>query len=112
LLGGAGGTLVAPGVGTIGGAIGGAELGGAAGAAAGSAAGNAAGQAFCPDDDEEDCYSRWKKEDGRCWQWKGLGMRHVNACKSRAAHRRNLCNSGVPESEQPPEYNPFLDYPR
>jgi RHS repeat-associated protein len=51
-LGGGGGTLVAPGVGTVGGAIGGAELGGAAGAAAGSAVGNAVGNALCPEDDD------------------------------------------------------------
>ena len=54
-MGGAGGTLVAPGVGTIGGAIGGAELGGAAGATAGSAAGNATGNALCPDNNEPKC---------------------------------------------------------
>jgi hypothetical protein len=115
LLGGGGGTLVAPGFGTIGGAIGGAELGGAAGAAAGSAAGNAAGQAFCPDDDDDDfCYNRWEQEDSRCWQWKGLGMRVVKACQARAAHRRNLCNGngGRPDPGEPPEYNPFVDYPR
>ncbi|MGQ0594870.1 MAG: RHS repeat domain-containing protein, partial [Gammaproteobacteria bacterium] len=115
LLGGGGGTLVAPGVGTIGGAIGGAEFGGAAGAAAGSAAGNAAGRAFCPDDDDDDfCYKRWEQEDARCWQWKGLGMRVVRACQVRAADRRNLCNGngGKPNPSEPPEYNPFVDYPR
>lgn len=115
LVGGAGGTLVLPGVGTVGGAIGGADVGGAAGATAGSTAGNAAGRAFCPDDNSNDfCYKRWEKEDSRCWQWKGLGMRVVSACQSRAAHRRNLCkgNGGKPNPDEPPEYNPFVDYPR
>ena len=69
----------------------------------------------CEDDGNNDfCYRRWKKEDGTCWQWKNLGTRVVKACQARAAHRRNLCiaNGGKPNPSEPPEYNPFVDYPR
>jgi RHS repeat-associated protein len=60
------------------------------------------------------CHERWEQEDQRCSQWSGLGTRVVAACKARAANRRNLCvsNGGRPNPEEPPEYNPFLDYPR
>lgn len=67
----------------------------------------------CTDDDDF-CYTRWEAEDTRCWQWKSLGMRHVKACQSRAATRRDLClrNGGKPSPLEPPEYSPFKDYPR
>ncbi len=67
----------------------------------------------CTDDDDF-CYSRWEAEDSRCWQWRNLGIRHVKACQSRAATRRDLClrNGGKPNPLEPPEYSPFRDYPR
>jgi RHS repeat-associated protein len=60
------------------------------------------------------CYDRWEQEDQRCSQWRGLGSRAVAACRTRAADRRNLCvaNGGKPDPNEPPEYNPFKDYPR
>ena len=60
------------------------------------------------------CYERWEKEDQSCSQWRGLGPRAVAACRTRAADRRNLCvaNGGKPNPNEPPEYNPFKDYPR
>lgn len=65
-------------------------------------------------DDGDFCYTRWEAEDSRCWQWKNLGIRHVKACQSRAATRRNMCNQngGKPNPLEPPEYSPFRDYPR
>jgi RHS repeat-associated protein len=64
--------------------------------------------------DDDFCYQRWEAEDTRCWQWRGLGMRVVAACKARAAYRRSLCmnNGGKQDPSEPPEYNPFRDYPR
>ena len=66
------------------------------------------------DDDDDFCYQRWEREDSACWQWKGLGARVIKACQSRAATRRDLCirNGGRPDPSEPPEYNPFVDYPR
>ncbi len=67
------------------------------------------------DGDEDDfCFTRWEEEDTRCWEWKGLGTRVVQACRSRASYRRNLCvsNGGRPDPSEPPEYNPFSDFPR
>jgi RHS repeat-associated protein len=70
----------------------------------------------CDDDGDDDdfCYRRWDREDANCNQWSGLGERVVSACKTRAADRRNLCvaNGGKPNPHEPPEYNPFVDYPR
>lgn len=110
--------------GAIGGAVGGA-IGGPGGAAAGAAggrgigarAGAAAGSAIedaCKPDKNDFCHERWEKEDSRCEQWSGLGQRAVAACKQRASDRRTLCirNGGSPHPEEPPEYNPFVDYPR
>ena len=106
--------------GNIGTAIG-TPLGGPVGAAIGRAIGSGIGAGIgygiakmCEDDDDDFCYKRWEQEDSRCWQWKGLGMRVVKACQSRAAYRRNLCNGngGKPDPSEPPEYDPFVDYPR
>lgn len=68
--------------------------------------------ASCTDD--EFCYMRWEDEDSRCYSWSGLGSRVVAACKTRAAIRRDLCirNGGIPDPNEPPEYNPFVDFPR
>ncbi|UTW46347.1 RHS domain-containing protein [bacterium SCSIO 12696] len=65
-------------------------------------------------DEDDFCYSRWVIESGNCGQWSNLGGRVVAACLSRAAHRRNLCkaNGGRRNPAEPPEYNPFKDYPR
>lgn len=67
----------------------------------------------CKDDDDF-CYKRWEAEDSRCWQWRNLGMRWVQACRDRAAFRRSMCiaNGGRPNPNEPPEWNPFVDYPR
>ena len=68
----------------------------------------------CSSDDDDYCYKRWEKENLACWQWKGLGLRVVQACQKRAEDRRNMCvaNGGKPNPDEPPQYNPFLDYPR
>jgi uncharacterized protein RhaS with RHS repeats len=60
------------------------------------------------------CHERWEKEYQNCSQWRGLGSRAVAACRTRAADRRSLCisNGGQPHPDEPPEYNPFEDYPR
>ncbi|MRS05091.1 hypothetical protein EG832_18040, partial [bacterium] len=65
-------------------------------------------------DDDGFCYKRWESEDSRCYQWSNLGSRVVAACKTRASDRRSLCdrNGGRPNPAEPPEYNPFVDYPR
>ena len=98
ILGGGSGTLVAPGVGTLGGAIGGAEIGGAAGAAAGSAAGNIVGNAFCPDDDEGDnCDDLYATDTSTC-----NGITRVRgesagaACHASASERYGACLAGRP----------------
>ena len=115
--GAAGGTIVAPGVGTVGvgaaGAAAGGVAGGRIGAGLGGTAGGIFGNAACSDDDDF-CYNRWEEEDTRCSQWINLGGRVVAACKERAAYRRGLCigNGGKPNPSEPPEYNPFVDYPR
>jgi hypothetical protein len=64
--------------------------------------------------DPDFCYNRWEMERGRCWQWKNLGMRWVRACQDRARYRMQLCvaNGGKPHPDEPPEWSPFLDYPR
>jgi hypothetical protein len=69
---------------------------------------------LCTKDNDEFCHERWEQEDQRCYRWTGLGGRVVAACKQRAADRRNLCvgNGGAPNPDEPPEYNPFVDYPR
>lgn len=68
----------------------------------------------CRTKDDEFCFRRWEAEDTRCNQWVRLGNRAVYACKVRAADRRALCqrNGGSPNPDEPPEYNPFVDYPR
>jgi RHS repeat-associated protein len=68
----------------------------------------------CRPKDSDFCHKRWEKEDARCSQWSGLGSRAVNACRDRASDRRTLCirNGGSPNPDEPPEYNPFVDYPR
>lgn len=74
----------------------------------------AAIHALCTKNNDEFCHERWEHEDQRCYRWTGLGGRVVAACKVRAANRRNLCvsNGGVPNPDEPDEYNPFVDYPR
>lgn len=69
---------------------------------------------YCPPDNNDFCYARWEEEDSACWQWKNLGIRVVKACQSRATTRRDLCyrNGGKPNPSEPPQYNPFVDYPR
>lgn len=69
---------------------------------------------MCSEDDDDFCYDRWEREDAACGQWVNLDGRWVAACRQRAADRRNLCvgNGGVPNPNEPPEWNPFLDYPR
>jgi hypothetical protein len=120
ILGGAAGGVIGTAGGPAGTALGGgagaawgSAMGGAAGAAAGGALGNAAGQALCPDKNDF-CHKRWEQENQRCDQWSGLGKRAVRACKTRASDRRSLCisNGGTPNVDEPPEYNPFVDYPR
>ncbi len=97
LLGGTGGTLVAPGVGTIGGAIGGADLGGAAGTVAGSAAGNAAGQALCPDDDDEDkCEKQAQEDEQMCRMATMPGMPARARCWASVQERYGACRAGRP----------------
>ncbi len=96
LLGGGGGTLVAPGVGTIGSAISGAELGGAIGAAGGSAAGNAAGQTYCPnEDDDDECEELLRKDTDTC---NGItrmrGARAGAICHASASQRYAECRRG------------------
>jgi hypothetical protein len=83
------------------------------GSAAGAAIGDAVGD-WCKASNNDFCHDRWQKEDAKCQQWSGLGPRVVNACKDRAADRRTLCirNKGRPHPDEPPEYNPFVDYPR
>jgi len=95
------GSAIEPGVGT------------AIGAGIGAIVGAIAIHEICKKNDDF-CHDRWEKEDKRCSQWSGLGGRVVAACKTRAADRRNLCvsNGGKPNPEEPPEYNPFRDYPR
>jgi hypothetical protein len=57
--------------------------------------------------DEEDCYTRWEREDARCEQFRPWGDRPFRACKDRASNRRNLCvrNGGQPDPAEPPEYD-------
>ena len=99
------GTAVEPGGGTIAGAVIGAAIGLGIGAVV---------HDVCTKNHDEFCHDRWEKEDQRCYRWTGLGGRVVAACKRRAADRRNLCiaNGGKPNPDEPPEYNPFVDYPR
>lgn len=68
----------------------------------------------CPPDDNDHCYRRWERENSACNAWKNIGDRAVQACRERASNRRNLCvaNGGAPNSLEPPEYNPFHDFPR
>ncbi|MGH8567897.1 MAG: RHS repeat domain-containing protein [Gammaproteobacteria bacterium] len=97
LSGGSGGTLVAPGVGSIGGAIGGADLGGAAGAAAGSA-GNAAGQALCPDDDDdEDKCEKQAQEGDQMFRMATMPGTPARArCWASVQERYGACRAGRP----------------
>ena len=70
---------------------------------------------WCTDDEDDDfCHTRYDQEFARCFQWSRLGARVVAACQTRAADRKTLCirNGGRPNPEEPPEYNPFVDYPR
>ena len=65
-----------------------------------------------PPPNDDYCYQRWLIEDSNCNRYyPSFGTRVWLACKERAAHRRNLCNAGVPDAVQPPEYNPFVDAP-
>ena len=70
----------------------------------------------CFDDDDDDdgdvCYNRWNREDSKCSQWSFHGPRAVQACRSRAAYRRNLCvaNRGRPNPSEPPEWDPWKDW--
>ena len=68
----------------------------------------------CSLDDGDVCYLRWLEEDGRCNAWANLGPRPVAACRDPAACLRNLCvaNGGKPNPLEPPEYSPFLDFPK
>jgi len=63
--------------------------------------------------EEEDCYDRWEKEDGRCEQFRPFGMPYFKGCKDRASDRRNLCirNGGRPDPNEPDEYT-WNDIPR
>ena len=108
-VGGAIGSAIEPGGGTAAGAW----IGGAIGSRIGGALGDAVGD-MCQADPNKFCHDRFEKEDARCDRWKGLGPRAVAACKDRAADRRTLCirNKGRPHPDEPPEYNPFVDYPR
>jgi RHS repeat-associated protein len=68
----------------------------------------------CTTGDPNDfCFERWEREDARCSHWVGLGVRWVKACRERAAIRRDLCiRNGGESNDEPPEWSPFLDYPR
>ena len=65
-------------------------------------------------DPNDSCFERWEREDTACSRWVNLGARWVNACKERAATRRDLCirNGGRPHPDEPPQWSPFRDYPR
>ena len=67
---------------------------------------------LCYDEPDDFCYRRWGQESERCWQWKNLGRRWVEACRARAADRLRLCirNGGRPSPDEPPEWSPFRDY--
>ncbi len=90
----------------------GASIGRFLGAEVGAAAGSVI-EYSCKDNNDF-CYDRYEQEEARCYRWSNLGSRVVAACKDRAADRRALCikNRGKPHPDEPPEYNPFMDYPR
>ncbi|MEO1538077.1 MAG: RHS repeat-associated core domain-containing protein [Pseudomonadota bacterium] len=67
------------------------------------------GNLFCASGD--DCSDREKEERERCFRLFGEGdFHHLRACLQRAEIRRDMCNRGNPEGNQPPEWSEEEDY--
>jgi hypothetical protein len=58
-------------------------------------------------DPNNECLTRWEREDARCQRFSKAGYDWVLGCKARAADRLRMCyrNGYKPDPNEPPEFD-------